>query len=647
LTPERWAQIRSVFEGAIEQPVGARQAYLEAACGFDLKLRAEVEKLMANETDEEFLAQPALHMVAAMSSSSTISRITSDPNEYPTGYAVGPYQLQKRIGKGGMGSVWLANRVDHEFDRIVAVKLVHRGRDTEEILRRFRLERQVLAGLEHPNIARLIDGGSTGEGLPFLAMEYVEGVRIDQYCQERKLTVRQRIALFRQVCSAVGYAHQNLVVHRDIKASNILVTADGTPKLLDFGIAKLLRTESSITETRPDMRPMTLDYASPEQVGGGTITTASDVYSMGVLLYKLLTGVFPYGDKNNMAELHEAIRRSPAIPPSHVDPSLDKEIDAIVLKSLRKDPAQRYSSAEHFSEDLARFLDGRAVLAMGDAVPYRLEKFLQRNWKAAVLASVIPAALIGGILVAVNFVRNANSERARVQQQYSEAQQSAIRQQTELSNTYFHLADLETAKGELQGALITNRAALNAAERFAKAYPDLPSGSLAVARAATRLGLAASAVNLNGEAQQALKTAADQYQLLTARAYPFETEDLRNQVIAGHSVGIAQYQGKDYVAALRTFTQALAVAEKVGDKTLLASTNFWIAETLTHNNAADASLGPFRKSFELWRDIVGSHDFAPVPAPAEYEAALTKLASIASGDAKTTLESDLAATTAR
>src|SRR5579862_3868305 len=254
MTPERWAHIRQIFDGALERPEVDRAAYLRVTCAGDDEARKEVESLLESHRDStEFLNKPAVNLSNSLIQSlqglsSTASFATSSgiyTGEYPTGYRIGPYQLQKCIGHGGMGSVWLASRFDHDFNQNVAVKLVKRGMDSQEILRRFRLERQVLAGLQHPNIASLIDGGSTPEGLPYLVMEYVQGVRIDHYCEQHQSSITDRLNLFRQLCAAVQYAHSNLVVHRDIKAGNILVTADGVPKLLDFGIVKLLHSEFS------------------------------------------------------------------------------------------------------------------------------------------------------------------------------------------------------------------------------------------------------------------------------------------------------------------------------------------------------------------------------------------------------------------
>jgi serine/threonine protein kinase len=286
MTPERWNAVSDLFNAALELAAAQRRALLADA---DPALRREVEALLNDyENDPTFLERPA-------------GRI---PDDWPSDAAfhqeqayAGPYRLCRRLGGGGMGTVYLAVRDDDQYHKEVAVKLIKRGMDTEEILRRFRAERQILASLEHPHIARLLDGGMTGDGRPYVVMEYVNGLPLDVYCDRHRLPIHDRLGLFRTVCLTVQHAHQNLVVHRDLKPSNILVTADGTPKLLDFGIAKLLdpgRLAVSAPITRTDVRLMTPEYDSPEQVEGATVTTASDVYQLGVLLYKLLSGHRPY-----------------------------------------------------------------------------------------------------------------------------------------------------------------------------------------------------------------------------------------------------------------------------------------------------------------------------------------------------------------
>lgn len=283
---DRWRQVREVLDQAIALPEAERVSFLDSACSGDPELRSEVESLLISHqrAGSVFLKDPAVDLKSAF----------PEPARPPdrVGRRIGVYQIVEEIGHGGMGEVYRAVRADGQYDKQVAIKLVRVGLDTAFVLERFRHERQILASLDHPNIARLHDGGTTEDGLPYLVMELIEGTPIDQYCDERDLDIPQRLGLFTQVCAAVQYAHQRLVIHRDIKPSNVLVTSDGVPKLLDFGIAKILDPSAGVETTM--VRPMTPEYASPEQIRGEPITTATDVYSLGVVLYRLLTGLSPY-----------------------------------------------------------------------------------------------------------------------------------------------------------------------------------------------------------------------------------------------------------------------------------------------------------------------------------------------------------------
>ncbi|MFQ5655060.1 MAG: tetratricopeptide repeat protein, partial [Planctomycetota bacterium] len=405
----RWTLLKDLFMGARELQGAERESYLLRSCGHDRALRREVEALLAaSETDDEFIEPP----------DSTPAAWTKEaPAEgLPEGTPVGAYRLLCRVGVGGMGNVYQAERADGTFTKRVAVKILKRGMDTEELLRRFENERQTLARLEHPSIAKLMDGGAMEDGRPYFVMEYVDGVPIDRYCDEQRLSISDRLRIFRSVCSAVHYAHQNLVVHRDLKPANILVTGAGGQKLLDFGIAKLLDTpaDSSVSvEFGHPRGPMTVEYASPEQIRGEAITTATDVYSLGVLLYRLLTGGPPYRvagvrDKN----LERAICEEQPLPPSVAlqrcdeglpsgpggegaslcdvsaerasrPPALRRtlagDLDNIVLMALRKEPERRYSSAEQLSADIERYTHGRPIIARRDTLRYRLSRFLRRN----------------------------------------------------------------------------------------------------------------------------------------------------------------------------------------------------------------------------------------------------------------------------
>jgi eukaryotic-like serine/threonine-protein kinase len=285
MIPERWQQVREILDKAISLEPMERSSYLEKACAGDPELRQEVESLLDSheQASSIFLKDSPLDSKAIADTVHEHDRV---------GRRIGVYQIVEEIGHGGMGEVYQAIRADGQYDKRVAIKLVRAGWDTSSILDRFRHERQILASLDHPNIARLLDGGTTEEGVPYLVMELIEGIPIDQYCDNNNLNVTERLQLFGQVCAAVQYAHQRLVIHRDIKPSNILVTGEGVPKLLDFGIAKILDPSAGAETTM--VRPMTPEYASPEQIRGEAITTATDVYSLGVVLYRLLAGRSPY-----------------------------------------------------------------------------------------------------------------------------------------------------------------------------------------------------------------------------------------------------------------------------------------------------------------------------------------------------------------
>ncbi|MBI1748882.1 MAG: serine/threonine protein kinase [Acidobacteria bacterium] len=390
MTTERWQRIEAVAQAALERAATQRAAFLDAACAGDASLREEVESLLAQqEPAARFMETPAVETGALWR--------PEDPTDTLIGRRLGPYELRQEIGHGGMGAVYLAERADDAYQKQVAIKLVKRGMDTNAILLRFRNERQILATLDHPNIAKLLDGGTTEGGLSYFVMDYVEGLPIDAYCGTHKLSVKDRLKLFRTICAAVQYAYEHHIVHRDLKPGNILVTAEGAPKLLDFGIAKLLAPEESGTGILPvqhrleacatatGLRPMTPEYASPEQVRGEAITPASDVYALGVLLYELLTGHHPYRMETRTPKEFERIiceempdKPSTAIgrigesldavddKPVRITPEsvslmrdgrpdglrrqLSGDLDNIVLMALRKEPVHRYPSVKAFSD---------------------------------------------------------------------------------------------------------------------------------------------------------------------------------------------------------------------------------------------------------------------------------------------------------
>ena len=445
MTPDEWLKVRGILERALELAPADRAAYLEQACAGDPGLRTEVESLIRSneQASTDFLERSVFEMPDPFAVTGSGSM---------TGKRIGPYQIVEEIGHGGMGSVFRAVRADDQYRKEVAIKLVRAGLGDPFRMHRFKAERQILADLDHPNIARLLDGGELEDGQPYVVMEYIEGEPIDDYCRGRKLSVTDRLRLFRTVCEAVAYAHQRLVIHRDIKPANILVTEAGAPKLLDFGIAKIVDAgdeRESANATVTVLRQMTPEYASPEQVRGEPITTASDVYSLGVVLYGLLTGHRPYPDESRLPhEIAQAVcdvqaekpstvvLRRPTSgdsgPPSGMEGTPEKlrrrlagDLDNIVLKALRKEPERRYGSVEQFSEDIRRHLEGQPVLARSDAFWYRAGKFVIRH-KAGVAAAVLMAVtLIAGLVITARETYIARAERARAEKRFNDVRELA------------------------------------------------------------------------------------------------------------------------------------------------------------------------------------------------------------------------------
>lgn len=437
MTPERWQQIKDVLAVAVPLKGRERTAYLGEMCADDAELRREVESLIAADevAGTSFPLMPAanLGLVAGLLDAYRPERV---------GRRIGAYDLVAELGQGGMGEVFAAVRADGHYDQKVALKLVRAGYATAGVVERFRAERQILAGLEHPNIARLLDGGTTDAGTPYLVMELVDGVPIDEFCHARSLSVTERLQLFLQVCSAVQYAHQRLVIHRDIKPANILITANGIPKLLDFGIAKIVDPAGNTEETM--LRPFTPEYASPEQVRGEPVSTASDVYALGMVLYRLLTGRSPYQvESRTHGQLTAAItsqepeRPSAAVirpdgnpsaeqmPPSRLQRQLRGDLDVIVLKALRKEPDTRYASAEQFAEDIRRHLDGLPVAARKGTWNYHAGKFARRHRTMVGAATIVLTTLVAGIIVTAREARIAEAHRLRAEARFNDVRKLA------------------------------------------------------------------------------------------------------------------------------------------------------------------------------------------------------------------------------
>jgi tetratricopeptide (TPR) repeat protein len=422
LTPERLHQIRALFEALIDLAPEPRQARLRQQRARDASLVHEVEQLIAAyERETGFMNGPLAGLPALGTTPDAAA--AADPNL--AGSRIGSYEIVREIGRGGMGTVYEGVRIDGSFRMRVAIKIIRATVLTESVRERFHLERQILAGLDHPGIARILDGGTTPSGRPYLVMEHVDGVRIDQYCETRLASLDQRLDLFVRVCEAVQYAHDHLIVHRDLKPGNILVTADGEVKLLDFGIAKMLAAPAEATPaTSPQPSGaasgllLTPEYASPEQMLGKPITAATDVYLLGLLFYELLAGVHPF--RKDGQPPHETMRAicevdpaKPSVVAIHAKARrrLKGELDTIAMMALQKDPRRRYTSVEHFRNDIARHRTGLPVLAHGDRLGYRAAKFLRRNLLGVAAVLLIIASLAAGIIVSTAEARRARNEQ--------------------------------------------------------------------------------------------------------------------------------------------------------------------------------------------------------------------------------------------
>ncbi len=432
VTPDEWRHVQEIFLAALEKDGDTRSQYLDEVCRGKPQLRAEVESLLAHDGGGTGVLKSLVSEAA--------NKLPA-PREKYIDSKIGPYRILRRLNEGGMGVVYLAERSDEQYLETVAIKLVKSGMDSREIVNRFRAERQILANLTHPNVAAILDGGSTEDGSPYIVMEYIDGQRITDFAAARQLTVRERIQLFLPVCLAVHYAHQKLVIHRDIKPGNILVTADGNPKLLDFGIAKLLADDDPTAQglTVTGMQAMTPDYSSPEQVRGESLSTSTDVYSLGVVLFELLTGSHPYSTKGlSPGEMERLVctgdRTKPSAAaglPRRFARELHGDLDNIVLMAMRTEPERRYKSAEQLAEDLTRYLSGEPVIARTDTPFYRAGKFFRRHWTGTAAVLAILATMAAGTIVAT---REARMAQARADEMQKLIESVVIKTNDDLTN---------------------------------------------------------------------------------------------------------------------------------------------------------------------------------------------------------------------
>ena len=583
-------------------------------------LRSEVESLLDCEPQTDgFLVSSAIAF-------SNDFFETEESPDVLINQEIGNYRIIREVGRGGMGAVYLGERTDGKFAQQVAVKLLKRELNTADIRRRFRHERQILAALAHPNIARLLDAGTTDDGLPFLVMEYVEGSPVDEFCDEQMLELNERLEIFRTVCDAVAFAHRNLIVHRDLKPSNILVTKDGIPKLLDFGISKLLTPEfeSDSAHTVTKLGAMTPEYASPEQLRGESVTTATDVYSLGVILYELLTNYRPfYFKKNSVEEIIQAVCSTEPERPSSVvsrpleeveskttprkkqpttdngqrTKSLKGDLDNIILKALKKEPSRRYSSVEQFSEDIRRHLADLPVVARPDTLSYRATKFVSRNRVVVFAGLLIFLTLTGGIIATVWQARRAEANQARAERRFNDVRQ--------LSNALlFELSPkIERLQGATEAREVLVKRALEYLDSLAHESQDDFGLQSELAAAYEKVG------DLQGNPAKPnlsdFSGAISSYEKANAirQSLPITTE---NQLLLAENLrGLAniRYAQNDIKSSLRDFAESVKIYENLLSRNPESyklqidylRTKFEIAETYTYNNQYDEAVPMLRE----------------------------------------------------
>lgn len=561
-----WKRARELFDRAIDVPRHSRDAFVKEQAGADESLYGAVRSLLEQHNSRDPKSDAGLGaFLESMEDGSADARI---------GARLGPYTLTRRIGRGGMGAVYEALRDDDQYRQRVAIKLIRPGMDSEAIVRRFRRERQILATLEHPNIARLLDGGMTDDERPFLVMEFVDGQAIDAYSDEKLLSVRQRIALFIEVCTAVDYAHRNLVVHRDLKPGNILVTTEGVPKLLDFGVAKLLHDieqETPASATTIDGRFLTPEYASPEQIRDEPVTTVSDVYSLGLILYELLAGHHPMREAARSRTGYDRLLSTDPAKPSAVitadaasrrsEQSLPRlrrrlagELDNIVLKAIRKEPERRYASVHSLADDLRRHLDGKPVLAQKDTVAYRTRKFVSLHKAGVAAVLVVMASLAGGMSVAL-----VQAQRAQTALVHAEAEQRKSEQVVSFLENMIGAGNRTwTSLKTRPNATTTVLDALN--QISASVDVELKGSPDAEATIRRTMGNTYQMLGLPDSADRHLRKAV----AIRRQISPAPNLDLARDLMG---LAAARTYAGDYREALALMREGLAVHNRIGDTT--------------------------------------------------------------------------------
>ena len=627
---QRWQQVRALFESACDMESTERERVLSEACASDPDLREEVESILAgDETAPPLFEAPAAQLFPDL--------LEEPQSASMVGERIGLYELVKHIASGGMGRVYQAVSGDRPNGAKVAIKLIKRWMVTERTRTHFRIEREALEKLDHPNIAKLLESGITGKGHPFLVMEYVEGQPISRYCDTQKLSTHRRLRLFRDVCDAVQYAHQNLIVHRDLKPNNILVTAEGVCKLLDFGIAKMLDPERTTTgrdQTITAGRIMTPQYASPEQIRGEPIATTSDIYTLGVILYELLTGHSPYrphrrlpheierticeddpqkpstaiqrvvetvtADGSSRITLTpELVSRARAEHPDKLRRKLAGDLDAIVLKALRKEPQHRYASVEQFSEDIRRYLTAIPVMARRDTLRYRTAKLARRNKTAVITAAAIIALLVGG-LVAMTWQSRLlaqQRDKATVAQQRAEQEANRARKINAFLQDILKSADPQSAEGrDTTVRAVLDVAAARIAEGELEGQPDI--------EAAVRLtiGMTYLELGLIADAEPHLTAALEIQSRVLGRAHPDVAECLNGMAMLTKAKG-------NYDAAEELYREALGLQRAaVGEEsTAVAETMNNLGVLLRKKGRWTQAETLHRQALAIRRKALGAH----------------------------------------